>query len=205
MVWAPDLKKLRTQGAWWGALGSLHPVADVGIVVLMWIVCDLVKRMVPIAWFLVSFLLFLAFSASLLAIQRASQKAAGRKRPCYLSTDDTGIGVTTIAGTAYFRWDEIVRVGFDPTTVNLTLRLANGESRELHLLGYSKAQMDALVCLVRERSEISSDLTQEGLWKSNLRSGSKAQVLRSSRRGRSTVRPWATIGTRLLWVGMAWI
>ena len=149
VVWSPDAKKIRRLGAFWGALGSFQAVLGAGLL----LTCCLpafVSRLNPLIIPLVLPFLFFLF----LQIVLGEVKSAGRKRPCYLATDDTGIGVTTMAGTAHFRWDEIIGARYAPEVMILMLRLSNGENRRLNLLGYSKENVDGLLRLISASSEL---------------------------------------------------
>ena len=150
MVWSPDLKKLRTQGALWGAMGRMGPFSGGALYASVLIIPALASKPSPMIG-----VLLLAFLVSVyIAGTYGAEKSAGRNRPCYLSTDESGIGVTTLIGTAYFRWEEIVGTSYEPAVMILKLYLANGEFRRLYLLGYTKEQTDTLVRLACVSSEL---------------------------------------------------
>ena len=74
------------------------------------------------------------------------------RRPIYLTTDDSGIGITTRSGSRALRWSEIKSLERDPGSDVLCLRAPDKVT--ISLFGHSKASQDDLVALVADKASL---------------------------------------------------
>jgi hypothetical protein len=80
--------------------------------------------------------------------------ATALRRPCYLTTDESGMGVTTSKASRALLWGEIQFVAIRGTFGNprWVLTLGSSEKLSLNLVGYSQDTRSSLLQLLKEKT-----------------------------------------------------
>jgi len=130
-VWSPEIKKVKRR-----AIG-------LGVLVFFYAVFICLR---PRFIFVLPSMIFMIFAA--LLYLRAL------KRPCYLTTDDAGIGITTWKGSKALRWSEVRSIEVFPPDSGM-VRLMAPERVDIRILGYDPEKQRGLVDLIVLRA---------GLW-----------------------------------------
>ena len=152
-VWSPDKKLIRAQ-----ALAGLAALAAA-----------------PLYWFLLVYLLISLhypgpqtfLSGALLGMVLTSpyigawlfgwervRAFPALRRPCYITTDDAGIGVTTWRGSRALSWNDIVACSYHPIHNVLLLKPRNGRWFQANLSGYAGIQRAELIAVVTGRADL---------------------------------------------------
>ena len=137
-VWAPSRKLLWVFLAGWG-VGSL------ALFVFRWIY---IAERDSVVLFLLYHLTFMIFGVYYRAF----------RRPCYITTDDAGIGLTSAAGSLTLRWCEIKAVRIDLQSRfslgGTKFELMAPKANYISLTGYPIRHRKELLSMIVERSEL---------------------------------------------------
>lgn len=84
------------------------------------------------------------------------------RRPCYLTTDDAGIGITMQKGSRAILWDDIESARFTQGWAAFALK--DSKSIQIHLFGYPTAQQKELQSLVEQKAQLAPHPKHKGLF-----------------------------------------
>lgn len=132
-VWGPDAR-VRRRTMWALAIGI--PVFWIGPIIL-----KIMMGLVVHPDFMLAFVPICCLLPALIAILR---------RPGYVTTDDTGMGLNTWTGSRAVRWSEVE--GLEWNNAQPELKIANSAPIFFNLVGYPDGMPEQLRSLIVERA-----------------------------------------------------
>jgi len=143
-VWSPDANLIRRHIWAFGAAIAVPMAVMVGL---------------SIAFHTV---MFSGLGGLILPFMLLGPALAARRRPCYITTDDVGIGVTTRKSSRALRWEEIASI--ETGDRHWIIGLESGEKIWLNVVGYTPGTLHALKSLVEVQANLYPHPTKRQLF-----------------------------------------